>query len=83
MDLSTNKGVNKMSDLPKEFVTTQLAISGYMAVHVWTNCEDIEGECFLEPFNTGFGRYENKEHAIKEAKQIAEDLNLPYIKMNT
>jgi hypothetical protein len=49
------------------FVTVQLLGSGYAAVMMWLNTEDIPGEVFWEPWQTGIGRYLTAEEAEREA----------------
>ena len=79
MTTESKSTIPDMTELPKQFITIQYAISGYMAVHVHTNCEDIEGECFHEPYNIGFGRYDNAEAAWVEARAWADDEQLPLV----
>jgi len=57
-------------------MTVQLLGSGWAAVQMWLNKEDIPGEEFWEPWNTGFGRYATRDEALVEAEAWAKDEGL-------
>lgn len=57
------------------FISVTHGCSGYFAVMYWWN-PDLGG--FWEPWNTGFGRYADKEKAIAEARYWAESEELEY-----
>lgn len=59
----------------KDYITVTQGMSGYFAVHIWWNPE-LGG--FPEPYNTGFGRYKDRESAVAEAKQWAEEEEMEY-----
>lgn len=75
------KKIEDISELKpgQHWITVQKLGSGWAAVDFWINPDD-EGEVgfpFPEPWQTGIGRYDTKEEAIKEAKGWALDEALP------
>lgn len=52
-------------------------MSGHFAVEVWLNPE-MGG--FVEPWQTGIGRYATPLEAYQEAKVLAETEDLPYVR---
>lgn len=63
--------------MTKNFITVTEGMSGFFAVHMWYNTEDFEYG-FWEPYDTGIGRYANRELAVIEAKEWAEMEGLEY-----
>lgn len=61
------------------FLTVQLLGSGYAAVEMWINNEEADLGPFPEPYNTGFGRYDNKEDAYREMRDWAESDGIPVL----
>lgn len=59
------------------WISTTKGMSGYFAVEYWMN-PDMGG--FVEPYDTGFGRYTTREEAEVEAEAWAKNAELPYIK---
>lgn len=55
------------------YVTIRKGMSGWFACHIWWNPDG-----FWEPYDTGMGRYALKEFAIAEAREWANDLQLPF-----
>ena len=53
-----------MNDHPT-FITVTQGMSGYFAVMVGWSWEEVEEEGFYEPVTTGFGRYKEKEDAVR------------------
>jgi hypothetical protein len=53
-------------------------MSGYFAVQMWLNNEDMNNP-FPEPYDTGFGRYRTPKEAYEEAKDWANDNDLPLV----
>ena len=66
-----------MNDHPT-FITVTQGMSGYFAVMVGWSWEEVEEEGFYEPVTTGFGRYKEKEDAVREAKEWADAEELEY-----
>lgn len=66
--------------MPARFMTTEKLGSGWTAIEYWVNTEEKDLGPFWEPYDTGTGRYLNKGQAEFEAKQMAVDKCLPYIK---
>lgn len=64
---------------PKKFWTVTEGMSGHFAVLIHVNEQDIPGVPFYEPYDTGLGRYDNREDAVTEAKINAEVDNLPFL----
>jgi hypothetical protein len=60
------------------FITVTQGGSGWFAVEMWYNNEDYADYGFWEPWQTGMGRYETREEAIREAKWWAEESELEY-----
>lgn len=56
------------------FIGVTQGISGHFAVEYWINPE-MGG--FIEPWDTGLGRYATREAAVAEARFMAEDSGLP------
>lgn len=55
-------------------------MSGYFAVEYWMNNEDNGFRSFPEPWDTGIGRYATEREAYREAKAIAEEMELPLVR---
>lgn len=74
-------GVRTPSDSPNKmtnsYITVTSGMSGYFAVKMWLNAEDYEFP-FWEPYETGVGRYLNKDLAIEEAKAWAIEEELEF-----
>lgn len=64
--------------MTKFFFTTAEGISGYFAVLMWLNEEELDIGPFWEPYDTGFGRYATREEAVEEAKHWAEECGYEY-----
>ena len=62
----------------KHFITVSHGLTSFFATHMWFNEEDLEGEGFWEPYESGFGRYATREQAEEEAKQWALDWELEF-----
>lgn len=63
------------------FITTTKG-QQWFAVEMWWNTEEDflkPGEGFWEPYQTGFGRYNDEADAIVEAKQWAIDCEQRYV----
>ena len=56
------------------FVTVTYGISGWFAVLMAKNKEG-----FYEPWNTGIGRYPDRDKAVEEAKAWAQSENLEFV----
>lgn len=61
---------------PKFWMTVQMLGSGYAAVMMWKNEEDLKYP-FDEPYETGIGRYKNYKSAWYEARSWAESEEIP------
>ena len=61
----------------KNFITVTQGMSGWFAVHMWLNEEDLEMP-FWEPYDTGMGRYATREEAVVEAKEWADQTGMEY-----
>ena len=64
--------------MTKYFITTTEGMSGYFAVLMWLNTEEEDIGPFWEPYETGLGRYGNKEAAEREARQWAHQIGVEY-----
>lgn len=60
----------------ENFISVTHGGSGWFAVMYWWNPE-MGG--FWEPYNTGVGRYANKEEAIREGIEWAEAEELEFV----
>jgi hypothetical protein len=71
-------GVDKFKPKPGEhWVEVTHGGNGYFAVEVWLNDQDYPGLPFVEPYNTGVGRYTIHHEAAEEAVMMADELGLP------
>ena len=61
----------------KDFITVTQGMSGFFAVHMWLNEEDLEAP-FWEPYQRSFRTHPTREEAIVEAKQWAKDCEYAY-----
>ena len=61
----------------KNFITVTQGMSGWFAVHMWYNEEDLDFG-FWEPYDTGMGRYATREEAVVEAKEWADQTGMEY-----
>ena len=69
-----------MAEKPKNFITTTQGMSGWFAVMYWWNDKEPDlPEGFWEPWETGFGRYEDEARAIDEAQLWADAEGLEYV----
>lgn len=67
-------------DFPHErWITVTEGGAGWFAVHMWINREDIPGQAFPEPWDSGYGRYATREEAEVEARAWAADEGLPFV----
>lgn len=66
--------------MPSRFITTEKLGSGWAAMEYWVNTEEPELGPFWEPYDSGTGRYQSRGPAEFEAKQMAVDKNLPYVR---
>lgn len=60
----------------EKWVTVTHGMSGWFAVVMWVNNEGDEP--FPEPYDTGLGRYADRQSAVDEGMRIAFDEQLPY-----
>ena len=69
-----------MAEKPANFITITQGMGGaWFAVMYWWNNEDVPGEGFWEPWDTGFGRYADQAMAIQEAQTWADAEGLEYV----
>jgi hypothetical protein len=68
-----------MAEKPKNYITTTQGMSGWFAVMYWWNNQEPDIGGFWEPWETGFGRYENEARAIEEAELWADSEGLEYV----
>lgn len=61
------------------YLTVQLLGSGWAAVEMWQNGEEIPGEVFPEPWQTGLGRYRDRFEAEAEALRWSESDEIPVL----
>ena len=61
------------------WISVTSGMSGYFAVELWLNNEDTDCT-FIEPYDTGYGRYATYGEAKDEAMQWAADAGLAFIK---
>lgn len=61
-----------MADKPKFWISVTSGMSGWFAVML------VEEDGFVEPQQTGIGRYKTKTEAEKEARQWAEAEELEF-----
>lgn len=62
-----------MSTIKAPYITTTHGMSGFFAVKIWWNPDG-----HWEPWDTGFGRFPDREQAELEAKGWAEEEGLEY-----
>ncbi|TAK10600.1 MAG: hypothetical protein EPO32_14815 [Anaerolineae bacterium] len=55
------------------WVTVSEGLSGWFAVLVWTNPEG-----YVEPYDTGMGRYRSREEAEQEGREWADAEGLEF-----
>ena len=67
-----------MAEKPKKFITTTKGMA-WFAVMYWWNDEDIPGQGFWEPWDTGIGRYADEADAINEAQAWADDEGFEFV----
>lgn len=60
----------------ENFITVTQGISGWFAVMFWWNPE-MDG--FWEPYDTGIGRYENKDQAVAEGLAWSDEVELEFV----
>lgn len=63
--------------MTKEFITVTEGMSGFFAVHMWFNTEDLDFG-FWEPYDTGMGRYATRDEAQVEAMAWADETGIEY-----
>lgn len=63
----------------KRFITTYQPIAGWKAIQYWWNDQDIPGQGFWEPWETGMCGWATEAEAIAEAQMWADNEGLPYI----
>ena len=63
--------------MQKEFITVTEGMSGFFAVHMWFNTEDLDFG-FWEPYDTGMGRYATHEEAMVEALAWSDETGIEY-----
>lgn len=62
----------------KPFISVYMPIAGWKAIKYWYNEEDIPGQGFWEPWETGMFAYNTKAEAIQDAKTWAEAEGLEF-----
>lgn len=60
-----------------KWVGVTQGMSGHFAVICWLNPGDTEMGPFVEPWDTGIGRYATREEALEEAAHLAQEMQLP------
>lgn len=63
--------------MTKDFITVTEGMSGFFAVHMWLNEEEDFGP-FWEPYDTGYGRYNTREEAEREAREWSMESGYEY-----
>ena len=63
----------------QHFMVATKGMRGHFACEMWMNNQDIDDTVFPEPWESDFMTYDNEEDAVTRAKQMAEDLGIPYI----
>ncbi len=61
------------------YITITKGLSGNFAVHIWLNDEEENRGPFLEPYNSGIGRYPTEIQAAEEAVMWADEEDIPCI----
>lgn len=60
-----------------KWVDVTQGISGHFAVIYWLNPGNPEMGPFVEPWDTGIGRYATHVEAMEEAAHLAQEMQLP------
>jgi hypothetical protein len=63
----------------QHFVVATEGMRGHFACEMWLNNQDFEGECFPEPWSSDFMTYATEAEAISRAKDLAAELDVPYV----
>lgn len=63
----------------EHFIVITRGMRGWFACEMWINNEDADLGEFPEPWQSDDLSFETEAEAVVWAKQLAEDLDLPYI----